>query len=419
MYELEDDQKKVLDSIRDDEVISLAKDLIKIKSFKTEESECARFLAKFMEENGLEAELQEVEDGRLQVIGRLKGTGDGPTLMFNGHLDIDPLPLGLKRDPWKPVIQDGKLYGAGILNMKAGVTAMTMAAIALKKAKIDLRGNILVAGVVGELQGGVGTVHLLKSGISADMAVVTEPYGKDNLMTTHAGVCEFAIHTYGIAKHVSEKEKGVSAIEKMTKVIEAINNVKLTHKPFPKMPGLPRFVIGSIIGGLGEDYKLNGPNFVPDICTILVDVRFVPGQTPESIKSDFERAIEELRKRDPQLRYRIETPPDARWKVCRVTMMPTDVPESEYVVQSVIRSHKAVTGKDMNQVGAILPWSYAGNDTAHLWQAGIPCCLYGPGGDYLPEQAVPLDELLTVTRVLALTGVDICTKTRKELGLNK
>ena len=414
---LEDLQKKILDAIKDEEVILLAKDLIKIKSFKTEESDCARFIAKFMKKHGMEAELQEVEDGRLQTIGRLKGTGGGPTLMFNGHMDIDPLPIGLKRDPWTPVIKDGRLYGAGIFNMKAGVTAMIMATIAFKKAKIDLKGDIVVAAVVGELQGGVGTVHLLKKGIKADMAVVTEPYGKDNIITTHAGVVEFAIHTYGLSKHVSEKEKGVSAIHKMMKVIDAIENVKFTYKPSPKLPGLPRLVIGSIIGGMGEDYKLNGTNFVPDICTILVDVRFAPGMSPETIKKDFDTALKELKKQDPELKYEIETPPDLKWKVCRVTMMPTDVPESEYVIQSVVRSHKVVTGKCMDKVGAIYPMSYAGNDTSHLWQAGIPCCLYGPGGDYLPEQNVPLDELLTVTRVLALTALEICTKTKKELGL--
>lgn len=391
--------------------MSLAKNLIRIPSFTTEETKCARFLYDYFKKKSFSVELQRVERDRFQTIATLRGKGEGPTLMFNGHIDIDPLGAGWTRDPWKPVIEDDRLYGAGIMNMKAGVTAMIKAAEALKRAKVKMSGDLKIACVAGELQGGVGTVHLLKSGTRANMAVVTEPYGAHNIITTHAGVVEFAIHTYGVSEHISEIEHGVSAIDEMYKVIQMLKKLKFTHQAFPRLQGLPILLVGSIIGGCGRNYESRAPYLVPDVCTILVDLRTVPGMTLDTVRHDLVNALEELRKDDPTLRYEIELPPKPEREIDRVAMLPTDVPVDSAIVQSIIRSHKRIVGRDMDNVGTVYPLSYAGNDTAHLWEAGIPCCLYGPGGQFMPEQFVPIEELMTCTKVLALTALDICGHT--------
>src|SRR5215208_1694716 len=152
----------VVEHIDDDEVVELCLDLARIPSFAGEEGPCARFLAGRLRELGFdEVVLQEVEPGRLNVIGTLKGDGSGPTFMFNGHLDVDPLPADYTEPHWRPVVQDGKVYGVGVGNMKAGDAAMVMAAAALKRGGRPLKGDVVVAGVVGELQGGIGTRHLL------------------------------------------------------------------------------------------------------------------------------------------------------------------------------------------------------------------------------------------------------------------
>ena len=87
--------------------------------------------------------------------------------------------------------------------MKSGVTAMTAAAVAVKRAGIPLRGDLMVSAVAGELQAGVGAIHLLDAGIQPDMAIVTEPFGAHNIVTKHAGAMEMAIHTYGRTRHMS------------------------------------------------------------------------------------------------------------------------------------------------------------------------------------------------------------------------
>ncbi|MBA2595642.1 MAG: M20/M25/M40 family metallo-hydrolase, partial [Chloroflexia bacterium] len=153
--------RRVIAEITPEAIVALASDLIRIPSFKTEETPLARWLAAYFTDRGYAVELQEVEPGRLQVMARLKGAGGGKTMMFNGHLDIDPLALGWRHDPWEPAVEGDRLYGAGVMNMKGGDAAMISAAEAIRKAGVSLPGDILIALVVGELQGGIVTVHML------------------------------------------------------------------------------------------------------------------------------------------------------------------------------------------------------------------------------------------------------------------
>jgi acetylornithine deacetylase len=404
--------QKVLDHVDEGAIVDLASELIRIPSFKTEETAVARWLADYFSVRGYQVDLQEVEPGRFQTVATMKGTGGGKSLMFNGHIDIDPIALGWKCDPWTPRVEGDRLYGAGIYNMKGGVTSMIMAAEAIRESGVELKGDLVMACVAGELQGGVGTVHLLESGVRTDMAVVTEPYGADNVITTHAGVTELAISTLGYSQHISRMEEAVDAIEKMYKAIEALKQVKFRYTPRADLPGLPRLNVGCIIGGRGRDYDLKGPNYTCDYCTVLVDVRFLPSQTSQTVLEDIHSALDALKADDPDFEYEIEMPPPPRFKALQVIMEPTDVPLDEYIVQSVIRSYKEVTGKDPKTVGTILPLSYGGDDTCHLWRAGIPCLLYGPEGvEETREESdnfIFISEMVRATKVLALTALDVC-----------
>ena len=195
------DAQRILDAVDREATVHLAQELIRIPSFKTEETEAARFIADFLGQRGYEVQLQEVEAGRFQTIAILKGSGmgssGGKSLMLNGHIDIDPLGLGWSHDPWTPWIDGDRLFGAGIRNMKGGVAAMIEAAEAVRRSGVRLRGDLVLACVVGELQGGVGTTYLCQHGPLADMAVVPEPFGADNVLTVHAGVVEMAVTPSG------------------------------------------------------------------------------------------------------------------------------------------------------------------------------------------------------------------------------
>ena len=407
-----DTAQRLMDSVDQGEMLRLAEDLVRIPSFKTEETDAARFLGDFLAQRGYDVELQEVEPGRFQTIAILKGSGGGKSLMLNGHIDIDPLAMGWKRDPWTPSIEGDLIFGAGIRNMKSGVSSMIEAAEMVRRAGVPLRGDLVLACVVGELQGGVGTTHLCRHGPLTDMAVVPEPFGANNILTVHAGVLEMAIHVLGNSRHISRKEEAIDAIAKMCKAVPVIDGVKFTHTPREDLPGLPRINVGAIIGGRGRDYDMRGPNFVSDFCTVIVDVRFLPGMTSASVKADIERALDEVKRDDADFQYEIEMPPDPKYRVFTVVMEPFDLPKNEYILETVLRQFRTVTGKEPDGVGAVLPGSYTGDDTCHLWAAGVPCLLYGPGGGsesaVIPDEYSRISDMEQVAKVLALTALDVC-----------
>ena len=363
----------------------------------------------FFEDRGFETEMQEVQPGREQVVARLRGSGGGRSMMFNGHLDIDPLTESWGWDPFEPRVDGNRLWGAGVHNMKSGVAAMTMAAVALERSGIELKGDLVVACVVGELQGGVGTVHLVNSGVWTDMAIVPEPYSVENILTNSVGVHDFAINVIGRSEHISRMEESVDAIQKMMKVMERIKHLEFDIFD-PDLPGAPRWVVGSIIGGRSREYDLAGPYNIPDVCTIIVDFRYPPGLTIEAVNAKFVEMLEEIRAEDPDFKYEFEYPVNPRFRVGGVVMPPMGVSPDAEVVQILKENHKHVTGEYPKRIGAVPPYSYCGNDTAHLERAGIECCLYGPRGypDEV-EKHVRIDEMVTCAKSLALTAADVCS----------
>src|SRR5437016_11906358 len=166
----------VLSHIDSRELIDLASALIRIPSFKTEETPVARFLADFFSTRGYDVELQEIEPGRFQTIATLRGAGGGASLMLNGHSDINALTRRWTRDPWTPTLEGDRLYGHGVQNIKGGLASIIMAADAIRRSGVRLRGNLVIACVAGETQGGERTHYLMESGLRIDAAVLAEPF---------------------------------------------------------------------------------------------------------------------------------------------------------------------------------------------------------------------------------------------------
>src|SRR6267143_3547183 len=306
---MDDQTRAVLTHVDSRELVDLASALIRIPSFKTEETPVAMFLENFFRSRGYDVDLQEIEPGRLQTIATLRGTGGGASLMLNGHTDINALPRRWKRDPWTPSLEGDRLYGHGVQNMKGGLASIVMAAEAIRRSGVRLAGDLIVACVAGETQGGEGTHYLMERGLRTDAAVVAEPFGADHLVTVHSGIVHLAIHTYGVTGHIGRLEGTVNAVTKMTAAIDALLRVQFRHTPRPDLPAFPRLNVGGILGGRGADYVLIEPPYVPDVCTIIVDVHFVPGQTVEAIVADIRGVLDPLAARDPELRYEIEIPP--------------------------------------------------------------------------------------------------------------
>jgi acetylornithine deacetylase len=419
-----DDRERVLAQVDARELVDLASALIRIPSFKPDETPVALFLEAFFRERGYQVDVQEIEPGRLQTIATLRGSGGGASLMLNGHTDINALTRRWRRDPWTPSLEGDRLYGHGVQNMKGGLASIIMTAEAIRRSGVGLAGDLVVACVAGETQGGEGTHYLMESGFRTDAAVVAEPFGADNLVTVHSGIVHMAIHTYGVTGHIGRLEGTVNAVQTMTRVIDALQHVRFRHTPRPDLPAFPRLNVGGILGGRGSDYVLIEPPYVPDLCTIMVDVHFLPGMTVDGVLADIRAALDAVTARDPSVRYEIEIPPPASFKGRRrLVMDPFDIPVDTPIVQAVARAYRTVTGQEPKAIGTVLPHSYSADDTCHLWKAGIPCLLYGPatirGNAEEDDACVLVSEMEKVTRVLAATALDVCRRPSGELAMHR
>lgn len=404
------DDTAILGQIDDAEAIALCKALARIPSFPGDERACALELEQQLRALDFdEVFLQEVEPGRPNVIGIMKGDGTGPTFMLNGHLDTDPLPADYGEPHWEPVQRDGKIIGVGVGNMKAADASMVMAAAAIKRSGARLRGDIVVAGVIGEIQGGIGTRYLLEQGLVPDIAIVPEPTAC-NVRTIHAGVLEALVHIHGKTAWIGNFDilDNVNAIVQAAKAIDALKAIQFRHTPHNELPGLPAIVVGGIIGGLTPEYMVWRPAMVPDFCTIEIDVRLAPGMTLESTVEDLTRALDAVAASDPDFKYEIALPPApyaAPFHAMGLFMPPNDLATDHPLAQSCKRWHERLTGKSP-QVGVFIPGSYAGADSGHLASYGVKCLNYGPSGHSRFYDECDIDMLALSTRVMALTTAE-------------
>ena len=400
-------QDRVLQQIDRDELVELGKSLVRIPSLIGEETALARWIAGYLSPRGYDVELQEVERGWFQTVATLKGSGQGPSLMFNGHLDINPLAAGWTRNPYDPWVEGNRLYGAGIRNMKSGVASMIHAAEAIRKSGVSLAGDIVIACVLAELQGGLGTKHLLDKGYRTDAAVVTEPYGAHNVVTQHGGMTVFSLHVKG--RHPGGTDlHGVDAITQMIKAINAVYKTKLTYRPWD-VGDLPWLKIGSIIGGRGETYDLRSVSRNSDLCTAFVAVSTVPGMTAETIRRDLDGTLEKLKAQDPDFDYELVHPVERRFNTWILDHPPMDKPVDQAIVRALVSGYKRVTGQEPKSVGPASELSARyGDDDAHLWEAGIPAPIYGPAGGSYGDDYSDIDEMVLCSQVLALAALETC-----------
>jgi acetylornithine deacetylase/succinyl-diaminopimelate desuccinylase-like protein len=258
----------------------------------------------------------------------------------------------------------------------------------------------------------VGSHHLVRSGVITDTAIVPEPTWL-NIRTMHAGWLQLLVTTRGKTGWIGSMHlyKTVNAIDKMLKVVAAVEQINFRCTPRPELPGLPRLLVGGMIAGMGKEYGLWRPSFVPDHATISIDVRLVPGQTIEDAVEDLRAVLDHLRQDDPDLDFEIELPPATYrepWRANKHAIPALDLPKTDPLVGTVLENHRRIVGRDPEHIGPVLPNSYAGADTGHLFAAGIRALNYGPSGPEFRPQWCEEANMLKCARVLALTAVDVC-----------
>jgi acetylornithine deacetylase len=336
------------------------------------------------------------------LVGRLPGAGDGTTLMLNGHIDVVPVgdPDVWTAPPFSADIRAGCLHGRGSCDMKAGLVASLWAVRALRVAGIRLRGDVVLASVQGEEDGGLGTFATLERGWRADACVIPEPTQLD-VVPANSGALTFRLRIRGRATHAARRTDGVSAIEKFWPVWQALADLeRRRHESVD--PLVARWPLAHPLS-IGQVRAGDWASSVPDLLVAEGRLGVAIGESTDHARADLEDAIADACERDPWLR---EHPVDVEWWGGQFAS--GRIPAGSDLVDRVRAAHRIASGDRPQDVyGA--PY---GSDLRLLTGlAGIPTLQYGPGDARLahgPNEAVPLADFATTARTLALVALDVC-----------
>jgi len=387
MADIKDRVLSILDE-RQNEMVELLRELIMTASPSGEEKTIAQLIAKKLKGFGFEkVKLDDLHN----VICKIEGSGDSPTLLYNGHTDVVPLgDLSLwPIDPLKAPVVDNKITGRGACDMKGSIAAMMMAASTVKSAGAKLRGNLILTMVSREENGlQEGTKYTIeKHGLKPDIALIGEATNL-NLSLGCRGRIVVDISVKGKSSHAANPSEGINAIVKMSKMIDAIDNMEMsTHK----ILGPTTQTITNITCQPGQ------LNMVPSLCSISIDRRIAPGDTMEKTKAEFDAIIEQLKASDPEFDADVETGKSAP---------PGYQPPQESVIKSLQESAKYVLGRSPK-----ISHYLFGTDGSYLsGVSNIPWFGFGPGDEanaHSVNDHVKIDDLIAASKVYAMFIIDL------------
>ncbi len=400
--------EQLLAAIDEHQALEFLAAMVRFKSYSGTpgEGELARFMADNMTSLGLDVALTEVTEGRLNAVGRWPGgAGGGSSLMFNGHLDTNPATDDWTIDPWGGKYDSEFIYGIGVSNMKAGDAAYFSALKTLIDNGVQLQGDVVLEYVIGELQGGVGTLKAIEDGVRTDYFINAEPTDLNGL-TLHAGASNFVVELHGITRHVSKREEGVDAVLAASALIPRLDAMTFSGATNDDHLAVNRANVGVVRGSLTQDFHDWRPPQVADYARLVGTARYAPSQSEESVLADVRRLLDELEAEFPGLRAVLTKEHDG----LRPTMLPFEAAHTSPVVQAVGEAYRQVRGQAQPQ-GPIKPYCYYGTDAAHLLhKAGMAGIVCGPGGRYntMPDERVDVPDYLDMIRIYLLAMLEVC-----------
>lgn len=394
--------------------------MVDIASPTGREGALAEYIVGRLDKAGFNAYLQEVSEGRPNAVGVRPGTGDGMNLLFTGHMDTsyDGDESYLKGEGFKAkaVYRDGWIWGLGANNMKSGLASALVALEAICREDIQLKGDLLYGGVVGETEKaavdeyrgasvsgyGVGTRHMILHGISADFSILCEPTNL-RVCSANMGVLWVKITVGGTVSHAANARHPsvVNAIAEMHALQSSLEPwIKGYEAAHIHLGEHPNITVAAIRGGMPWRLARN-----PFECSLYLDIRTVPGQTAEEVKRSLRKALREFATAhggpEPVLQVLVNDPP-------------TEINEGALITQVVCDAHRRVTGKDSPFI-----IRRTGADSTHLNRYDVPCLTYGPGGRTHPDakalmhavgEHAHVDNLLTAAKVYVDAALTMCSQ---------
>lgn len=378
------------------DAVALTRELVRVDSRNPSlvpgapgEGAVARALGAVLDAWGFRVELRDAAPGRPNVLARV-GEGAGPSLMFNGHLDVVGTE-GMRHAPFEAVERDDRLYGRGATDMKGGIAAMCAAAA--RAADQGLAGEIIVAAVVDEEYESLGTRALLAQGVRADAAIVTEPT-RLAIAPAHRGFAWIEVTVHGRAAHGSRYDIGVDAVRHaglLLAELDALETDELVTRTHPLL-GRASLHASRIEGGTGM-------STYPDRCVLQLERRTVPGECAEQALAEVREACARVRARTPAFRA------DVRLMFAQG---PSDVAPEAPVVRALAAAIDAEDG-GAARIEGLSAWT----DAALLNEAGVPAICYGPGDIALAhaaEEWVSRHEIERAASVLARMAGHWCVE---------
>ncbi len=391
--------------------------------FESEATRCLDLIAAKLEVLGLEVERWSEPPRYPALAARLPGTGGGRSLAINGHIDV--VPVGddstWTYPAWGGDVADGKLWGRGACDMKAGVAAGVFAVQALVESGTELAGDLWLHFVADEEVVGWSTRRLVARLPKVDAVIVAEPT-ELQIQPVEGGLVHMRIEIEGRESHAGNRYKsihaggrgpqgGVNAIEKGILVAEALQRlerdwaIERSHPLLP--PGFNSIMPGMIVGGPGGgvDGKLNliaNPGTSPNYCSLEYNIWYLPNEAFDEIRDEIEAFVGAIAQTDPWLR---EHPPRFTWKTRNVFFPPVDTPADHPIVTAVSHAVRSV-GRPVEVVGFT-----AASELAWYAEQGIPGVIFGPGSiaqAHSPDEYVELDQLRDAAKVMARTAAAWC-----------
>jgi succinyl-diaminopimelate desuccinylase len=403
-----------------DEVVAFTSELIRIPTVNPPGDlyeDCARLIGSTLDRCGFAVEYHAAEGRpehtrrhpRVNVIGARRGRLARPLVHLNGHFDVVPAGHGWTLDPFGGTVKDGRIYGRGACDMKAGIAAAVFAAEAIRRAGVDLAGSVEISGTVDEESGGFAGVAWLAerkrlSAAHTDCVIIPEPLNVDRICLGHRGVYWFEVTTRGRIGHGSMPFLGINAIEHMGIVLERFRTelgAKLASRTtaVPVVPAGARHAtlnINGISGGQPVD-GIQTP-CVADSCQAVFDRRFLLEEGFAATRTEIVDLLEGVKRDRPDFQYDLRD---------LMVVHPVRTPDDSPLVKALERGIRAVLGREATHVAS--PGTY---DHKHVERiAGIrQCVAYGPGIldlAHQPDEWCGVDDLINATKVLSLAILEL------------
>ncbi|MBC8335928.1 MAG: ArgE/DapE family deacylase [Anaerolineales bacterium] len=378
-----------------DYIIQKTKDMVQINSVNPSlspggkgEAEIGTYVADVLSDLGLDVKLYKLKPDRVNVVGILKGVGEGRSLLLNAHLDTVGVD-GMIIDPFGAEIRNGRLYGRGSQDMKGSLAAMMGAAKAFVDTGIELAGDLIITGVADEEYASIGSEDLVRH-VSADGAIVTEPTDL-SLCRAHRGFIWHEVETFGRAAHGSRFKEGVDANMRMGRFLAQLDNLEqeLRNRPAHPLVGPPSLHAARIRGGLEiSTYAAH--------CLLEIERRTNPGETESQATAEIQSIIDRLESDDPTFKASLKA---TFWRE------PFEVGEEALLVKILEDSMTNQLGSKPAHSGQTF-WT----DAALFAAAGMETALVGPVGNGLhsEEEWVDLQSVVDLAHILAETAIKYC-----------